>query len=154
MGKEIERKFLIDSDLWNYQGEPVKMVQGYLTIDQSKIIRVRVADKQAFITIKSNVKGISRDEFEYEIPVDDALKLLPLCINSVVKKTRYEYWFAGKLWEIDVFEGDNSGLIVAEIELEHEDEQFELPSWALTEVSIDEKYYNFNLSLNPYKNWQ
>jgi len=154
MAKEIECKFLIDAEKWGFQGDPIEMVQAYLTIDPKKIIRVRIAGTKAYITIKSNVKGISRDEFEYEIPVDDGLKILELCNTVPVEKTRYEYMFAGKLWEIDVFEGANKGLIVAEIELESETETFEKPNWILEEVSTDEKYYNFNLSMKPFSRWQ
>ncbi len=154
MGKEIERKFLIDVEKWGYQGTPIEMAQAYLTIDTQKIIRVRIAGTQAYLTIKANVKGISRDEFEYEIPVDDARKMLLLSQYPMVSKTRYEYLFEGKLWEIDVFEAENKGLVVAEIELESEDEPFAKPEWLVKEVSTDEKYYNFNLSANPYSNWQ
>lgn len=154
MAKEIERKFLIDAALWNWQGKPVHMSQAYLCIDETKVMRVRIAGEKAFLTIKSNLKGISRDEFEYEIPLDDAQKLLSLKVGAVVEKTRYLLEFGGKIWEIDVFEGENKGLIVAEIELEHEDEFFQKPEWAMEEVSTDEKYYNFNLSVIPFSKWQ
>lgn len=154
MAKEIERKFLIDAERWKLQGKPVKMAQAYLCIDEKKVIRVRVAGEQAFLTIKSNVKGISRDEYEYEIPLEDARKLLHLNQGALVEKTRYLFEEQGKLWEIDVFEGSNKGLIVAEIELNSEHEHFEKPEWILDEVSTDERYYNFNLSLKPYTTWQ
>jgi adenylate cyclase len=153
MAKEIERKFLINVEQWGYKGDPIKMAQAYLTIDQQKIIRVRIAGSKAYLTLKANVKGISRDEFEYEIPVGDAQKLLLLSQYPVVEKARYEYLFEGKLWEIDVFEGENKGLVVAEIELESEDEPFAKPDWLINEVSTDEKYYNFNLSVTPYSTW-
>lgn len=154
MAKEIERKFLIDAEKWAKQGNPVEMCQGYLAINGDKIIRVRIAGNNAFITIKGNLQGISRDEFEYEIPVDDARQLMNLCEGNPVEKTRYNYLFAGKMWEIDLFHGANNGLIVAEIELNSEDEPFEKPSWIGEEVSTDSKYYNFNLSQNPFTNWQ
>ena len=154
MAKEIERKFLIDAEKWAKQGNPVEMCQGYLAINGDKIIRVRIAGNNAFITIKGNLQGISRDEFEYEIPVDDARQLMNLCEGNPVEKTRYNYLFAGKMWEIDLFHGANNGLIVAEIELNSEDEPFEKPSWIGEEVSTESKYYNFNLSQNPFTNWQ
>jgi len=154
MAKEIERKFLIDADKWAKQGNPVEMCQGYLAISGDKIIRVRIAGNNAYITIKGNLQGISRDEFEYEIPVDDARQLMNLCEGNPVEKTRYKYLFAGKMWEIDLFHGANNGLIVAEIELSSEDEPFEKPDWIGEEVSTDTKYFNFNLSQNPFANWQ
>lgn len=154
MAKEIERKFLVDTNLWDRSGKQVKMKQAYLTIEGDKVIRVRVANDKAFLTIKGNLSGITRDEFEYQIPVEDALVMLEMKTGSVVAKTRYISEFEGKIWEVDVFEGDNFGLIIAEIELESENEQFEKPQWALDEVSTDVKYYNFNLATNPYSNWQ
>ncbi|MBN2806070.1 MAG: CYTH domain-containing protein [Prolixibacteraceae bacterium] len=154
MAKEIERKFLVDAALWNWQGKPVKMAQAYLCIDETKVIRVRIADDRAFMTIKSKLTGISRDEFEYEIAVNDARQLLDLKVGALVEKTRYLLEVYGKLWEIDVFEGANKGLIVAEIELNDENESFQKPDWALEEVSTDVRYYNFKLSVNPYSAWQ
>ena len=130
------------------------MKQAYLMIDGHKVVRVRVADDKAFLTIKGNLSGITRDEFEYEIPVEDATQMMNLRTGSIVEKTRYIYEFSGKTWEIDVFEGENSGLIVAEIELENEDEAFDKPAWLLDEVSTDDRYFNFSLSKNPYKKWQ
>lgn len=154
MAKEIERKFLIDTEKWNKKGKPVKMEQAYLMIDGHKVVRVRIAGEQAFLTIKGNLSGITRDEFEYEIPVDDAVQMMNLRTGAIVEKTRYIYEFRGKTWEIDVFEGENSGLIVAEIELENENESFEKPEWLLDEVSTDDRYYNFSLSKNPFSKWQ
>jgi len=154
MAKEIERKFLVDMQKWNKSGKAIKMQQAYLVVEGDKVIRVRIADHQAFLTIKGNLKGITRDEFEYEIPVGDAIALMELRVGEIVSKTRFVETIKGKIWETDVFEGENSGLVVAEIELESEDEIFEKPSWALTEVSTDSRYYNFNLSRNPYSLWQ
>lgn len=154
MAKEIERKFLVDAEGWGKQGNPVEMCQAYLTIDSKKIIRVRIAADKAFITIKGNQEGITRDEFEYEVPVADAFQMMKMCEGNTVEKTRYNYNFAGKLWEIDVFHGANNGLIVAEIELESEDEPFEKPHWIREEVSTEVKYYNFWLSKNPFSQWQ
>jgi len=154
MAKEIERKFLIDTNRWNWRGIPIEMVQAYLVIQPDKIVRVRIAGDNAFLTIKGNQTGITRDEFEYEIPVDDARELLKMCIYNPVEKTRYIYEIEGKIWEIDVFHGKNQGLYVAEIELEFDDELVKLPNWVTEEVSTDEKYYNFNLSINPFSTWQ
>jgi len=154
MAKEIERKFLLDVNKWAYTGVPTKMEQAYLTIENDKVVRVRIAGDKAFLTIKGNLSGITRDEFEYEIPVDDAKQLMKMCIGNVVSKTRYVIPIQDKKWEIDVFEGDNLGLIVAEIELDNENETIEMPDWIIEEVSTDRKYYNFNLSKNPYRNWQ
>ncbi|MFA9390056.1 MAG: CYTH domain-containing protein [Prolixibacteraceae bacterium] len=154
MAKEIERKFRVDEDKWNFEGETLKIQQAYLMIDGHKVVRVRISNDKAFLTIKGNLSGITRDEFEYEIPTSDALQMMSLRIGSIVEKTRYVSTFKGKTWEVDVFEGENSGLIVAEIELESENEPFEKPVWLLNEVSDDERYYNFNLSKNPYSKWQ
>lgn len=154
MAKEIERKFLVDLKKWKKSGKAIKMQQAYLVVEGDKVVRVRIADDQAFLTIKGNLKGITRDEFEYEIPVSDARSLMDLRVGAIVSKTRYVETIHGNIWETDVFEGENNGLVVAEIELDSEDETFEKPIWALSEVSTDSKYYNFNLSRNPYSRWQ
>jgi adenylate cyclase len=153
MAKEIERKFLIDIEKWGMQGSPIEMVQAYLVILPDKIIRIRKTEEKAFLTIKGNTQGITRDEFEYSIPVDDAIELLKMCGDYRVEKTRYIHELNGKKWEIDVFHGKNEGLIVAEIELLSEEETIELPEWIIREVSMEEKYYNFNLATKPYSTW-
>ncbi|MDP9076199.1 MAG: CYTH domain-containing protein [Bacteroidota bacterium] len=155
MGIEIERKFLVDHEKWNHVTKPAGTYfrQGYLLNENNRTLRVRVADTRAFITIKGGTSGISRKEFEYEIPVADGIELLDNFAISQVEKTRYRIDFAGKLWEVDEFYGDNAGLITAEIELQHEDEAFELPEWVAVEVSMDAKYYNSNLSVNPFNSW-
>lgn len=155
MGLEIERKFLVDEKQWNLLAKPagLSLKQGYLVNQANKVIRVRIAGEQAYLTIKGAVQGITRNEYEYEIPVKDGIELLDNFAVSCVEKIRYCINFADKLWEIDVFLGDNNGLIVAEIELEHEDEQFELPRWVGGEVTGEEKYYNSALSIHPYKKW-
>lgn len=154
MAKEIERKFLIDINRWDGSGTPIEMVQAYLVIQPDKIVRVRIANDKAYLTIKGNLQGITRDEFEYEIPVDDAREMLKMCLYTPVEKTRYVSTIEGKTWEIDIFHGKNEGLFVAEIELDSEEEEVALPDWILTEVSTDERYYNFMLSINPYSTWQ
>lgn len=163
MGKEIERKFLVDVENLNFTKDLIKcsiteIVQGYLSDDKQKVIRIRLTKtfkNAAFITIKSIVTGISRDEFEYEIPYDDGLELIKLC-NKLIEKTRYKYYPVENLkscWEIDVFKGNNEGLIVAEIELENDDDVFYKPDWILEEVTGEQEYYNSNLINNPYIMW-
>jgi adenylate cyclase len=155
MGVEIERKFLVDHDRWKQLQKPQGLIirQGYMLKDAAKTIRIRVKDDLSYITIKGKTEGISRSEYEYAIPLKDGNELLAAFCDAVVDKVRYCINFAGKLWEVDVFNGDNEGLIVAEIELDHDQEAFELPDWVATEVTDDSRYYNSNLSVNPYKNW-
>jgi len=155
MGVEIERKFLVDPEKWQELTKPEGTVfrQGYMLRDALKTIRIRVTDSKGFITIKGQTTGISHSEHEYEIPVKDGNELLAAFCDAVVSKIRYCISFAGKLWEVDVFSGDNEGLIVAEIELDDELEAFDQPDWVAAEVTGDERYYNSNLSVNPYKSW-
>ena len=153
MAKEIERKFLVDMNKWNKTGNKIKIQQAYLLIENDKVVRVRIANNKAFLTIKGNLQGITRDEFEYEIPLADAKSMLSMRIGAVVSKTRYVETINGKIWEIDVFEGENLGLIVAEIELKDENEPFRKPDWVADEVSTDVRYYNFNLSRTPFSGW-
>lgn len=155
MGKEIERKFLINNAEWESLTKPVgkQLRQGYILTDPNKTIRVRVADAKGWLTIKGISIGATRLEYEYEIPLDEAIELLDNFSENELEKTRYEINFAGKLWEVDVFSGDNDGLIVAEIELASEDEQFELPDWIAEEVTHEKKYYNSNLTKHPFKDW-
>jgi len=150
---EIERKFLVDPNKLPNLDSGAKILQGYL-LALSPSIRVRVADDKAFLTIKGKPQNhISRNEFEYEIPPQDGLELLKECKELIISKTRYEIEYHGHLWEIDVFENENEGLIVAEIELEHEDEKFILPPWVTAEVSCDKRYTNANLISHPYSKW-
>lgn len=154
MAKEIERKFIIDPKKWDKKGTPVAITQAYLAIDNDKIVRIRIAGEKAYITIKGKQTGITRDEFEYPIPVADARQMLGLCMYNSVEKTRYITEIDHKTWEIDVFHGKNEGLYIAEIELHSENELVNLPDWIVAEVSTDERYFNFNLSINPYCTWQ
>ncbi|MFD2147134.1 CYTH domain-containing protein [Mucilaginibacter antarcticus] len=155
MGIEIERKFLVKHDIWQQQAKPAGTVmrQGYVVNETGKTIRLRITDTKAYITFKSGTQGISRAEFEYEIPVADATELFDLFVESGIEKTRYNITYQDKIWEVDVFSGDNQGLIVAEIELDTENEKFELPPWAGPEVSDDEHYYNSSLSVTPFQKW-
>ena len=153
MGIEIERKFLVMNDAWTTaSGAGVSCRQGYLTYDPEKTVRVRIMGGKAFLTIKGASNGIVRAEFEYEIPVPDAEVLLTHCDN-LVEKTRYFITHSGMRWELDVFEGANEGLILAELELESEQQPFDLPPWAGQEVSGDARYYNACLARHPFSVW-
>ena len=152
---EIERKFLIEKEKWEKISKPQgkKYYQGYLSIDDCKSVRVRITGNQGFITIKGRAQTFSHPEFEYEIPAEDARELLRSYVISAIEKTRYRIPFSGFIWEVDVFNGENKGLIMAEIELRDPDEKFEIPEWVGKEVTGDERYYNANLSKNPISNW-
>lgn len=152
---EIEHKFLVKSDAWRSGSDRGTLIrQGYLSHDPDRTVRVRVAGSEAFLTIKGRAAGTRRLEFEYPIPVADATELLALCRGSLIEKTRFVVAHAGHTWEIDVFEGDNAGLLVAEIELENEGETFELPAWAGEEVSHDRRYSNASLAEQPFCTWK
>jgi adenylate cyclase len=155
MGVEIERKFLIDHNKWKkvIKPEGTHFRQGYVLNDNHRTIRIRVTDKQAYITFKGASSGISRKEYEYKIAVEEGKELLDGFAVSQIEKVRYCIENEGKIWEIDEFLGDNSGLIMAEIELEHEEEEFLKPDWITIEVSDDERYYNSYLSTHPFKDW-
>ena len=154
MGKEIERKFLVDKSRLPNNLEGTKYTQGYISITDSGIVRVRIKGDIAVITIKSAGLGISRDEFEYQIPMDDAKSLLELFNDGVIYKTRYDIVYEGKKWEIDQFHKENEGLWIAEIELQFENESFEIPKWVLEVVTGNEKYYNSYLSKHSFKSWK
>lgn len=155
MGREIERKFLIKESEWAKTDKPggKYLRQGYLVSDPNKTIRVRTTYDKAWITIKGISVGASRLEYEYEIPLGEGLELLDNFAEAELEKIRYEIHHQDKLWEVDVFLGDNNGLIVAEIELDSEDEKFELPEWVAEEVTQEKKYYNSNLTKHPFKLW-
>ena len=155
MATEIERKFLVLNDDWRAIVESdMKIVQAYLASNEFSSTRIRIQDNRANINIKSATLGITRSEFEYAIPVVDAQSMIDdLCIKPVIEKTRYTVKHMQHSWEIDVFSGENQGLIVAEIELSSPDEPFETPSWIGEEVSNDARYYNACLVRNPYKTW-
>jgi CYTH domain-containing protein len=152
MGIEIERKFLVSGPAWGTQAG-VPYVQGYLNRDKARTVRVRVAGDQAYLTIKGKSEGATRTEFEYPIPMDDARALLALCDGPLIEKTRYRVPHAGFTWDVDVFEGANSGLVVAEIELESETQHFERPDWLGEEVTHDARYFNSNLASHPVSTW-
>lgn len=153
MPLEIERKFLVDTTKWSPTDRGTKLIQAYLGLAPNPTVRIRISGEKAFLTIKGRSNSISRPEFEYEVPVDDAHEMLKLAISNPVEKTRYEVMHEGFLWEIDVFSGKNSGLVMAEIELESEDQEFSQPDWLLEEVSADGRYYNSYLSGCPFTEW-
>jgi len=156
MATEIERKFLLRDDSWRQLADAgTRFSQGYLIGSSRASVRVRIEGDQANLNIKSATLGIHRHEFEYSIPLDEARELLEtLCEKPIIDKIRYRLHYGKHEWEIDVFEGDNAGLVVAEIELQHEDEPFERPDWLGEEVSHDVRYYNVNLVKHPYKDWE
>jgi adenylate cyclase len=157
MAIEIERKFIVNKELWRKIDKPAgnAFVQGYIHSDENKTIRIRTANKKGFITIKgkSRADGLSRAEFEYEIPESDALELLNSFTDKTIKKIRYNIPFEGFVWEVDVFEGNNSGLIMAEIELPSEGQTFIKPDWIDQEVTGDIRFYNSNLIDKPFSTW-
>jgi len=155
MGIEIERKFLLKSDDWKQesdQGTSIK--QGYLNSAIERTVRIRVTGEKGILTIKGKNVNTSRPEYEYEIPYNEAVELLALCEKPFIEKTRYKVQVNGNVWEIDEFEGENKGLVVAEIELENEDQKFVIPNWIGKEVSDDVRYYNSSLIGRPYSVWR
>lgn len=155
MAMEIEHKYLVVSDTWKpHVQRSTEIVQGYLNGGGQATVRVRIKGENAFLTIKGRSEGISRAEFEYPIPVPDARAMLDgLAEGPVVEKVRHVVDVDGHAWEVDVFAGDNEGLVMAELEVGSEDEQFTVPDWAGLEVSDDPRYYNVNLAKNPFRNW-
>ncbi len=151
MAREIERKFLVINDEYKKGSTGVLYKQGYLSRNPDCTIRVRTAGDKAWLTIKGKSLGATRSEFEYPIPYDDALALFSLCKGGLIEKIRYKVIYDGMLWEVDEFLGNNQGLVIAEIELEYEDQSFKLPSWADREVTGDPRFYNSNLIDNPFR---
>ncbi len=160
MGQEIERKFLQNNNqdnTWNKNIGGVEYQQGYIPTDPKVTVRVRIAGTKGYLTIKREpLEGsFSRAEYEYEIPLSDAQEMIStLCKDGVISKTRYKIPYENHIWEIDVFHGDNEGLIVAEVELLSEDEQVIFPPWIGKEVTHDPRYANSALSKIPFKKWQ
>lgn len=154
MATESERKFLVMGDMWQDGSEGVKMSQGYLSQDPDRTVRVRIAGEQAWLTVKGRSEGITRVEFEYEVPPVEARELLELCLPSVIDKTRYRVPHAGHVWEVDVFHGENAGLVVAEVELADESHFPDLPPWAGAEVSTETRYFNSCLARVPFSKWK
>jgi adenylate cyclase len=155
MAIEIERKYLVKNNSWQANVESqAHIMQGYLANNDHSAIRVRVKGDAAYLTVKGATPGISRSEFEYRIPVEDAEAMLrDLAVFPAIDKVRYRVKSGGHVWDLDLFAGENEGLVMAEVELGAEDEAFEMPEWAGEEVSDDSRYYNVNLARNPYKHW-
>lgn len=161
---EIERKFLVNfeindnlaENLTKMSSKNYRITQGYLCSNKTRTVRVRTKGEKGFLTIKgsANENGFSRFEWEKEIALEDALQLLELCEAGIIDKTRYEVVFDGKTFEIDLFHGENEGLVFAELELETETETFSKPDWLGEEVTHDNRYYNSYISKNPFKNWE
>ncbi|WP_018336434.1 CYTH domain-containing protein [Butyricimonas synergistica] len=155
MALEIERKFLVKGNFKTESHVSTRVTQGYLSSSPERTVRVRIKGEKGFITIKGkgNASGTSRYEWEKEIPVEEARELLQLCEPGIIDKTRYLIRHEGHLFEVDEFHGENDGLVIAEIELKNENENFSRPAWLGEEVTGDRKYYNAMLSRNPYVNW-
>lgn len=153
---EIERKFLVQDDSWRDRArDPMRIRQGYIIGSAKASVRIRIGGERAWLNLKTATVGVSRAEFDYEIPASEAEQIIDtLCVRPLIEKTRYFVEHAGHCWEVDVFEGENAGLVVAEIELGSENEPFELPAWAGEEVSQDRRYYNASLVQLPYSRWK
>ena len=154
MGVEIERKFLVRGDQWKALGQGVLLRQGYLSSAPDRVVRVRIEGDGAMLTIKGRSSGATRGEWEYPIPLEDAQAFLDrLCEKPIIEKTRYRIPYQGMTWEVDEFLGENAGLVVAEIELETEQQSFATPDWIGEEVTHDARYFNANLLRHPYSKW-
>ena len=153
MGVEIERKFLVCGNEWRALAESMSFCQGYLNSDKERTVRVRIAGEAAQLTIKGVSSGALRSEFEYEIPLEEAQELLELCERPLIEKNRAKIPFGDVVWEVDEFLGDNAGLVVAEVELEAEDQTFEIPPWIGEEVTGDARYFNSRLVKEPFSTW-
>ena len=154
MAKEIERKFLVAGEAWRQLATGTVYRQGYLSTVKERTVRVRTIDDKGYLTVKGLTTGSTRVEHEYEIPVDDANEMLDdLCEQPIIEKTRYEISHGGLTWEVDEFGGVNQGLIVAEVELDSEEQTFVKPDWIGEEIADDPRYYNSNLIAHPYTKW-
>ena len=154
MATEIERKFLVKDDSWRGLGEGDHYRQGYLSTEPGRTVRVRVAAGKGFLTIKGKTVNATRAEYEYVIPTQDANDMLDeLCARPLIEKIRYRIEYQGLVWEVDEFEGENAGLVVAELELAAEDQAVTLPAWVGEEVTTDPRYYNANLIAHPFSHW-
>jgi adenylate cyclase len=156
MPRETEHKYLVRKDLWYAVHKPagVNIRQGYLQADPEKTIRIRTTGAAATLTIKGPSRNATRSEYEYPIPPGEADELLQLCTNQIIEKVRYRIGYAGKIWEVDEFFGENEGLILAEIELTFEEEKYGKPAWAGEEVTTDPRYYNAYLAIHPFSGWK
>ena len=155
MPQEIERKFLVRNEDWCVPGTGIPYRQGYLCTVPERTVRVRLVREQGSLTVKGISVGAARAEYEYEIPAEEAAEMQDeLCQRPLIEKTRYRVEHQGMLWEIDKFDGDNAGLIIAEVELEEEGQAIVLPDWVGKEVTGDRRYYNANLIARPFAGWK
>jgi adenylate cyclase len=153
-GREIERKFLVRDDAWRKDARGTFYRQGYLVASDDCVVRVRVAGEKAYLTIKGRKTALSCPEYEYPLPIAEAMDMLEqICLRPFIEKIRHTLAFKGMTWEIDEFKGENEGLVIAEVELEREDRVIALPGWVGREVSLDPKYLNMNLMKHPYGRW-
>jgi len=154
MPREIERKYRVKGNGWRDHGAGVPYRQGYLSTVAERTVRVRLIRDKGWLTIKGITVGVTRAEYEYEIPSDEASEMLDnLCERPLIEKTRYRVEHQGLIWEVDEFDGDNAGLIIAEVELEEEDQAIVLPDWVGEEVTGDARFFNANLIANPFTRW-
>lgn len=154
MAKEIERKFLVNTERLPTLTQGQSLKQGYICNDPERVVRVRLAEAAAFITVKGSNVGATRLEFEYAIPVADAQTMLEeLCPAPLIEKVRHRIAHQDHIWDVDVFSGDNAGLVIAEVELNDEDELVALPDWVEREVTGESAYYNSNLQETPFSRW-
>lgn len=156
MGREVERKYLVTDPDWKAAARPARSThieQGYLCADKQRSVRVRIEQDRATLTIKGATKGITRDEFEYPLPLPDAKRLLDLCGRRRVSKRRFAVEYGGKAWVVDEFHGRNEGLVIAEVELRDASDAIDKPAWAGVEVSDRPEYYNSNLARKPVSEW-
>jgi len=155
MALEIERKFLVKEEFMKEAVKSFRIIQGYLSSIPERTVRVRIKDDRGFITVKGpgNDSGTTRFEWEKEIPLAEAEELLKICESGIIDKTRYEVRHGNHLFEIDVFSGDNAGLVIAEVELASENEYFKIPAWLGKEITGERKYYNSALKDNPFSRW-
>jgi adenylate cyclase len=154
MAKEIERKFLVNGSEWKNLAKGTEYRQGYLSTVKERTVRVRTINSAGYLTIKGISTGATRLEYEYEISVADAHEMLDkLCERPLIEKKRYKIEYGGLIWEVDEFFGENEGLLVAEVELEDENQEIRKPEWIGKEVTGDPRYFNSNLSKTPYKRW-
>lgn len=156
MGLEIEKKFLVKDESWKQQAlHGTYYRQGYISSQSGRVVRIRTREDKAYLTIKGKSIGATRSEYEYEIPYEEAVEMLAqVCEKPVIEKTRYKIMYENLLWEIDVFEKENKGLVIAEVELEEEEQEIDLPPWVGEEVTMQEKFYNASLIKNPFSQWQ
>jgi adenylate cyclase len=154
MPLEIERKYLVRNDSWRMVGKGTRYRQGYLSTEPARNVRVRVGAGRGFITVKGLTVNMTRPEYEYPIPVEDANEMLDtLCLKPIIEKVRYTIEHAGLRWEVDEFEGENAGLVIAEVELAGTEQIISLPDWIGEEITDDARYYNASLVAHPFTSW-